>query len=195
MPPKLVANGQDWTGNPDNTNAVKLVDANQSALGNYVKNAGVYKCPADKYQSPMNPGPRVMSISGNSFLGGISVQVQNPNSYSRTYPPKGFLKVTQLTKPGPALTFVTLDEHPDSIDDAVFHSIGGLNPPAAQFRNVPASYHYGGGCNFSFADGHSEIHKWQEQTTKIPVSYVKIGNVTVPGSRDYLWINDRLPWE
>jgi hypothetical protein len=88
-----------------------------------------------------------------------------------------------------------LDEHPDSIDDAVFHSLGGYSIQNAQWRNVPASYHDGGGANFSFAEGHSEIHKWRDPRTNIPVKYTEIGNIKVPGSKDYVWLNDRLPYE
>ena len=194
MPAKIVSNGVDWTANPDNTNFMKLIDPAESSLGDYVKSAGVYKCPADRYKSPANPGPRVLSLSANAFLGGISVTVYNQIP-GRTYPKKGFKRLSQLVKPGPANTFVTLDEHPDSIDDAVFHSVGGANLATAILRNVPASYHYGGGANLSFADGHSEIHKWKDQRTKLPVTFQVQRNVAVRGSVDYEWINDRLPWE
>ena len=193
MPPKLVANGVDWGMNPDNTTAWKLVDPQQSLLGAYVQQPGVYKCPADTV--PSDNGPRVLSIAGNAFLGGISVTVYNPNPYDRIYPERGFTKVTQLVKPGPAMTFVTLDEHPGSIDDAVFHSVAGATLATAVFRNLPASYHAGGGANFSFADGHSEVHKWTHPGTKRPVvKGVVERNVPARGNPDYLWLNDRLPY-
>jgi len=193
MPPKIVGNGVDWFVNPDNTNAMKLIDPEYSLLAPYVRQPGVYKCPADTV--PSENGPRVLSISGNAFLGGISVTVINPNVYGRIYPERGFTKVTQLIKPGPAMTFVTLDEHPGSIDDAVFHSVGGADLATAVFRNLPASYHSGGGANFSFADGHSEIHKWTHPGTKRLVVPGQIErNVPARGNQDYLWLNDRLPY-
>lgn len=197
MPAKIVGNsGVNWFTAPDNTNSAKLIDPAQSELANYVKNPGVYKCPADII--PSDNGPRVLSIAANAFLGGISVNVANPSQIpGRTYPSKGFRKLIQLTAPGPADTFVTLDEHPGSIDDAVFHTNAGYdyNTTGASFRNLPASYHYGGGCNFSFADGHSAIQKWKDARTKKPVSKgVVTSNFTVPGSVDYQWLNDHIPY-
>src|SRR5262245_11052603 len=73
MPDKIVGNGADWTANAANTNAFMLIDPNQSELGNYVRNAGVYKCCADKYLSSLQVGlgwdRRVLSVSANAFLG------------------------------------------------------------------------------------------------------------------------------
>ena len=44
-------------------------------------------------------------------------------------------------------------------------------PSAARYIDMPASYH-NGACGFSFADGHSEIHKWLgSKIGKAPVSY------------------------
>jgi prepilin-type N-terminal cleavage/methylation domain-containing protein/prepilin-type processing-associated H-X9-DG protein len=192
MPPKIYPNAAGW-GSTDNTNTVLLLDRQQSGLGPYMKSTLVYKCPADRFPDP-TMGKRLFSLSANAFLGGISVTVVNQVP-GRTYNPKGVTKIAALQKPGPAMTFVSLDEHPDSIDDAVFHSIGGANIANAQFRNVPASYHWGGGANFSFVDGHSEIHKWRDNRTIIPVKYIHIGNLMVPGSKDYEWLNDRLPYE
>ena len=194
IPPKIFANGIDWTSNPDSTNAALLIDPNSSSLAVFVRAPGVYKCPSDKYNHLTYKVPRVFSISANAFLGANTVTVMNQIP-DRTYLPKGFEKLSQLVKPGPVNTFVTLDEHPDSIDDSVFHSIGGLALANAEFRNVPASLHYGGGCNVSFADGHSEIHKWKDPRTRPPVTYTKLGNLTVPGDQDYVWINDRLPYQ
>jgi prepilin-type N-terminal cleavage/methylation domain-containing protein/prepilin-type processing-associated H-X9-DG protein len=199
MPPKIVGNGADWTAASYNTNWFMLVDPNQSLLAAYVKSPGVYKCPADKYQSPANPGPRVMSISANAHLGGISVTVKNPaDQPERVYSAKGVTKLTNLRYPGPAMTFVVLDEHPDSIDDAVFHSAGGYSRANALIRNIPASYHYGGGGNISYADGHSEIKKWKDPRTKPPVLLTKqpaSSPQPSPGNEDMEWINDRLPYQ
>jgi prepilin-type processing-associated H-X9-DG protein len=38
---------------------------------------------------------------------------------------------------------------------------------SAQIIDMPASFH-NGACGFSFADGHSEIHKWLGSTIKPP---------------------------
>jgi prepilin-type N-terminal cleavage/methylation domain-containing protein/prepilin-type processing-associated H-X9-DG protein len=194
MPRRLVGNQIGWGALPDNIDKSKLVNPADSDLGEYIKNPDVYKCPADLV--PSANGDRVLSISGNAFLGGTSVEVET-STPNREYPPKGFNKVTQLQHPGPADTFVTLDEHPGSIDDALFHSVAGCNAGTARFRNLPASYHYGGGCNFSFADGHSEIHKWLEPETKRPVVQgVVERNVKCDRNRlrDYEWLNDHIPY-
>lgn len=198
---KLVANakpvegGMDWTANPDNTNVSKLLDPDQSLMAVYVKSVGVWKCPADKYQSGANPGPRVRSLSMNASLGG-SPRLENQIP-DRTY--FAAKKMAELTRPGPALIFVTLDEHPDSINDSVFHVIEGHLPTTAAWRDLPASYHYGGGCNFSFADGHSEIKKWKDPRTILPVKmqakwWAPSGDYAVRSSADYIWVNDRCPY-
>jgi len=198
MPTKLYANGAFW-GDPDNTNAAKLLDPNQSQLAAYVKSSEVYKCPADRYPDPQT-GTRLFSISANAFLSGVSVTVATPSQIpGRTYNPKGVLKVTSLNKPGAANVFVTLDEHPSSIDDALCHVTGGYSLPNGLIRNIPASYHYGGGANLSFADGHSEIKKWKDARTKPAVvvgSRLPVNSPQPsPGNEDLMWINDHLPYD
>ncbi len=201
MPNTIVANRISWGFEPGNTNSATLIDPNSSDLANFVKSPGVYKCPSDKV--PSQNGDRVLSISGNASLRSTTIEVNNQTpgrDYSTTpvsgNTGNGFAKYTQLNFPGPAMTFVTLDEHPGSIDDAIFHSVCGAPPTAPVFRNLPASYHYGGGANFSFADGHSEIHRWKENETKRPVVF-NVVEKYVPGKRngeDYTWLNDRLPY-
>jgi prepilin-type processing-associated H-X9-DG protein len=89
--------------------------------------------------------------------------------------------------PSPAMTWLTVDEHPDSINDAFF--IVGMN--ASQWGDLPASYH-NGACGFSFADGHAEIHKWLSATSKYPVKYAfSVRPFDAAGRLDYQWYKER----
>lgn len=189
-----VAGGMDWTANPDNTNTFNLIDPG-TPLGNYVKSYLVWKCPADNFKSAANPGPRVRSLSMNAALGN-KADVTPPQAPGRTYY-QTTTKLTELVKPGPAMVYAFLDEHPDSINDALFVMLTGRPPVAAEWRDLPASQHCGGG-NLSFVDGHSEIHKWLEKDGPIatvrPVMYINLPNITCRNSRDYAWMSDRMPY-
>jgi prepilin-type processing-associated H-X9-DG protein len=56
------------------------------------------------------------------------------------------------------MTWLTLDENPDNINDAFFIASSAQNNGA--WGDIPASYHNGAG-GFSFADGHAEVKKWK----------------------------------
>jgi prepilin-type N-terminal cleavage/methylation domain-containing protein len=147
--------------NPDNTNTLLLT---AGEIGPYVaKNTGVFKCPADVY--PSARGPRVRSISMNGFVG----DVLNINGKANMSPGwKRYLKTSDMTSPGPANTWVLLDECPDSMNDDFF---AVLMQSRAAWTDVPASTHNGAG-GFSFGDGHAEIKKWQDAETFSPVKRV-----------------------
>jgi prepilin-type N-terminal cleavage/methylation domain-containing protein/prepilin-type processing-associated H-X9-DG protein len=190
-----VAGGMSWDANPHNTNIFDLIDPT-TPLGNYVKSYLVWKCPADNYKSSANPGPRIRSLSMNAVLGN-GLGSLSPVPYpGRTYTKK-VTKLTEMVTPGPAMVYVFLDEHPDSINDALFQFIAGAPPVAATWQDLPASMHCGGG-NLSFADGHSEIHKWLEKDGSIatvrPVTYTDWPTTPCRNSRDYAWMNDRMPY-
>ena len=72
----------------------------------------------------------------------------------------------------PSKTWVFVDEHPDSINDAAFavQCQGADNKSSAQIIDYPASYH-NGSCGFAFAEGHSEIHKWRGSKIQPPARY------------------------
>jgi prepilin-type N-terminal cleavage/methylation domain-containing protein len=189
----------DWFGNPGNTNVSLLINEDNGALGLspmalYIRSAGVWKCPADRYQAPANPGPRVRSISMNGFVTGAGA-----GSVLGTYPGTRVFfsakKESELLRPSEV--FVALDEHPDSINDARFMFDPGATPPAYVWRDLPGSSHAGAG-GLSFADGHSEIKKWRETggtiATVRPVNYTAWNNTTVRASQDYAWMNDRMPY-
>jgi prepilin-type processing-associated H-X9-DG protein len=46
-------------------------------------------------------------------------------------------------------------------------------PAAYMFLDLPGNYH-NLGCGFSFADGHSEMKRWQAAPATIPVHYESI---------------------
>jgi prepilin-type processing-associated H-X9-DG protein len=134
----------------------------------------------------------------NAILVGSTITVAPEPMYplGRKYIDKAN-KTTVVMTPGPANVFVSVDEHPDSINDAVFHVVPGMTPGQYVWRDLPASYH-NGACGFSFADGHSEIKKWKDSRTLQPVHMVSkwwsTGNLPARDSVDIAWIVDRMPW-
>jgi len=145
-------------------------------LGPYnAKNVGVYKCPADRIPSAI--GPRVRSISMNCFVG-------NDDGYvTKNYPGyRCYLRDGDFTMPGPSMTWVFVDEHPDSINDCLFalNMVAATSwPNPSSWQDLPASYH-NNACGFCFADGHGEIHKWLNPQTLAPIQ--KTHPAGVPGA-------------
>jgi prepilin-type processing-associated H-X9-DG protein len=101
-------------------------------------------------------------------------------------------KISSLIQPPPTLTWVLVDEHPDSVNDAMLYVNPTMPLANAQWWDWPASYH-NGACGFSFADGHAEIHKWRDGRTLAPVRYISINGLSVRGSLDFLWMAERTP--
>lgn len=172
----------DWVaGTPTgaNTNSGYLQNG---ALGPYMaKSLGSYKCPADKILSTI--GPRNRSYAMSQWVGNWTDQGSLASTGYRV-----FTKLTHFTRPGPTKTWVLLDECPDSINDGYFT----LYMTSTAWDDVPASTH-NGACGFSFADGHSEIKKWLDAGTKLPVMKVTpcpayTRGLTSP--RDHLWMQE-----
>ena len=95
------------------------------------------------------------------------------------------MKVGQV--PRPSDTWLTVDEHPDSINDAFF--VAGLG--ATQWGDFPASYH-NRACGFSFADGHAEVHKWTSATSvyKVTTGGINGKPFDAAGKNDFKWYNE-----
>ena len=189
-------NFMDWTSSSKNTNIMGLIGPT-ALMANYIKQPASYKCPSDTYQSSANPGPRSRSVSMDGAIGDNSPQFGN-NYDGRTY--FEAKRASDLNTPGPAMIYVFLDEHADSIDDLLFMFNAGLNAPGSEmWRNLPASYHNGCG-SLSFADGHSEIHKWLVRSgvfsTVQPVKYTSAWwqAINVGTDADYEWMEDRMPY-
>ncbi len=181
-----VAGRLDFNGaNPDNTNTLFLTE---SPLYAYTRSIGVYKCPADKSQVKTAGGrfPRTRSLSMNCWVGDVERRAWGGQLQFRS-----IVKLSDLINPPPALTWIFIDEHEDSIDDGWFAVDMGDRGPSTIIANYPASYHNGAG-GLSFADGHAEIHKWTDPRTKVKVTktYIPL-NIPSPNNRDIAWLQDR----
>jgi prepilin-type N-terminal cleavage/methylation domain-containing protein len=184
-PGSWVEGKMEWGMSTDNTNTLKMLRA---ALGPYTRNAAVYKCPADTFLVSTPGGarmPRCRSIAMNAFLeGGAYKGSSNPGSYWygqwRRYD-----KFTDAVDPKPTELWMMVDEHPDSINDGWM--ITNVTDPK-NWTDLPGSLH-DGSCGFNFVDGHSEIKRWLDATTKQPVKQLDFaGLYCADGSRDIEWM-------
>ena len=185
----------DYTGGSPagaDTNIAYLVNEKYSALARYTVNAGIFKCPADRSAQFGSAGlPRVRSVSMNQAVGSGNDGTANGQG---PHLPKsnGWLVYTRETdiifSPPPAELWLTTDEHPDSINDSGF----AVSMEVAQWVDLPAPYH-NNATGFSFADGHAEIHKWQNPTGIPPVLYGPNGTgPTIPGGNpNVVWLQQR----
>jgi len=177
--------------NPDNTNTDFL--ASNIIAPYYARNVALFKCAADKYKclEGGQPMDRVRSCSMNGWIAGYT---QGDTDHSGTAPNAFYIYNTlnDIIRPSPSDLFVFVDEHPDSIDDAWI-----ITPAEGNWWwDLPASYH-DQACGISFADGHAEIHKWQDPSTLVPVQQRQYTGFTMPSvNQDLRWIfaHDTAPY-
>jgi len=184
-----VNNVMTWAGDTDNTNVAYVVNAKLSPYTG--KSKDIYKCAADKYvsseQRALGWNARTRSISMNAFVGDPGdLYVNGGTVLSPDY--KQFVKTSDIANP--TGIFVTLDEHPDSINDGCFWNAPDHN---TEWSDLPASYHNGAG-GFSFADGHAEIKRWKSPTTRLGVTmkgWFPGQKIADGKTADYDWVAQR----
>ena len=190
----------DWSTSTQNTNLQYLLNPQFAVLASFFGNAkNIYKCPADNYasaaQRTLGWDSRCRSMSGNIYVGRgngwATGSWGNPGGPNNLAIYKGASKAGDLTVPGPSQSWVYMDEHPDSINDA-----GAFAPDSANnIPDAPATYH-GNAAGFSFADGHSEIHKWRGTAMRAlkSVSFNARNNFpAVTGDPDLYWYSFVTP--
>jgi prepilin-type N-terminal cleavage/methylation domain len=184
-PLNWVNNVMSWGLDSDNTNTATLTGA---GLGPFVSQAtAIYRCPSDHVvsaaQSAAGWDGRIRSYSMNAMVGNAGdfstngFNINNPDYVQ-------FFKITQI--PQPTEIFVFLDEHPDSINDGYFLE----RDYYPEWHDLPASYHNGSAA-FSFADGHSSLHRWTQSATSCP-PLPDTANLPIPvpsnGKDDLEWV-------
>ncbi len=174
----------------------------KSLLWPYCGNSvGIWHCPADTSFGINNLGQRVNRVRSVTMSNWVGGNGNSPETGYKGYwglsSPKSvvYRKSTQMNHPGPAMTFVLLDERQDSINDGYFVTEMDGYPNAATTKIVdyPASYH-NKAAGFSFADGHSEIHKWRDARTYPPIQTGLPLNVPSPNNQDVTWMRDRCSY-
>lgn len=162
----------------------ELTDPLGTALTSYVPNPKVYHCPADTYVDiyaghqvhvrsySMNSavgtvwnssstytsgGPALGSAVGGGWLPGA-----NYNASQTTWLTYG--KISSFIRPGPANTWVVMDESPVTINDGSLAISAYAAAGATYLIDYPAGNH-ANGAGIAFADGHSITHKWLDPRT------------------------------
>ncbi len=155
------------------------------ALYHSVNTLDVYHCPTDysyyKFGTISITHPR--SYSMNCWLSPIKGHEWTGTGSGGT---RNFYKDTAMLSPGPATTYVFIDENEYEINDGFFVS----DPSQGNYWQDVPSMRHGNACGISFADGHSEIKRWRD--TKIMNYMEKTGQVTGdPNSDDAAWLQQR----
>jgi prepilin-type N-terminal cleavage/methylation domain-containing protein/prepilin-type processing-associated H-X9-DG protein len=202
--------GQAGRGGGQEFNSDILRNPTNSPLANYVGSSiEIWKCPADKrvgnYQGTdaskrglKVPAARTFAMSqavgtvcpsypnghsGRPTLATHGPWLDNNHGHTRGTRWLTYGKESDFTAPGPAMTWVLIDEDAGSLNDGGF-AVGMQNP---EWIDFPGTYH-NNACGFAFADGHSEIHKWKDGRTKMGSNNSRR---PVPGSVDWVWISER----
>jgi len=157
--PNWVTGTLDFTANnPVNWDVNN--DLTKSPVYPYVKSTKVWLCPGDKSTAIHNGAavPRVRSISMSQVFGNGEWLNDGPNSAQTVY--RTYAKLTAVVRP--VNTWVTIDEHPNSINDAQFAVVcaNATSATGCKIVDYPAPFH-NGGAGLSFADGHAEVHKFK----------------------------------
>ncbi len=199
-------NGRSWIDgylnfDPSNrSNWDPAQDIEKSPVWEYSGRAlRIWKCPGDKSQVQVGNDlrPRVRSYSMNEFIGSPPFIVSG-GTRRRADEFQVYRKLSAFNDPGPASTFVLLDMREDSINT------GGFGVNMAGFPNqpelhgfigfdYPASYHNESGA-LSFADGHSELKRWQDPRTKPPLEkgkWMALNDENTPNNPDVRWLQEK----
>lgn len=190
---------------PGATNTLLLTEPRNNVLAKYAPGPKLYKCPADPAMHNAGgkrvPGVRSFAMnqavgtvcpgfkSGSGHSGVPSVPTDGPwldgaHGHKSGRPFRTFGKESDFVDA--AQTWVIIDEHHESINDAGFgHPGPGIT---SRWVDFPAIYHNGAG-GLSFADGHAEIKKWKGLT--YPRTGTPPNTVTAANRADHIWLSER----
>jgi prepilin-type processing-associated H-X9-DG protein len=160
----------------------------------YLNSREVFHCPADlaglEYQGRIVLRNR--SYSMNAFMG--DTQRRWTKSHADVY--RTVRKLSDLTTPGPTAIYILLDEHENSINDSHFFPFNNLRTYDPRWLDAPSGRH-GDAAGMTFADGHSAIHKWSSDLSRVK----RQGGVVVPNNirflpnateGDHAWFRDHI---
>jgi type II secretory pathway pseudopilin PulG len=168
---------------PDQSTNASLMLA--GTLGKYLGNSvGAYKCPGDK-------SPNVRSYSLNGNLGfDVSSGANSWNATDGTY--QQFKKLVNIGYPTKIITFI--DENRIIMNDGNFvlrpDGSSPMLPGLWKVGNLPAIYH-SNASGLSFADGHSDIKKWNDRVLELDRQKPTGNDNPGLGKSDAGWLAER----
>ena len=173
IPPNYLGDTNAWIGGnvASLPGATNQLDIKNGRLFPYNGSLKIYQCPSD--QLALKSGARTLTVTrvrsySLSGMMGINTDFAITSVHPGIPENKRF---SDVNNPGPsqAMFFVDEQAHTDlartelnSIDDGYF---AVDSHQSSQWRNPPATRHGNGGV-LSFSDGHSELWRWFEPTTK-----------------------------
>ena len=208
-------NGREWSGmgpgggsapgwldlpvDNDGELLVELTTQKYSPLWNFMSSKDAWRAPGDRSTGVVKAGaqkgqrlPRVRSYSMNNWMGAGGAWGNSGPGW------RSYSKIGNIDEPSNRFVFV--DEREDSINDGYFvvdmmgYQGTGVLAKSGTVVDFPAAY-YGGGCHFTFADGHSEIKTWRSEQFRRPVRIGTEIALNVPAMKgtlpDLLWMQDR----
>jgi type II secretory pathway pseudopilin PulG len=139
------------------TNIDYLINPKHALFAPYVASAKVYRCPADQSEVNIDGAmyPKVRSYALNSYIGWVRSSLNN-NSLDYQW----FMKASHLNlgKPAEILSFV------DTAPGFVCHPGFVVVEDMGLYYHMPSAQHDRGG-SVTFADGHTDYHRWTEPAT------------------------------
>jgi prepilin-type N-terminal cleavage/methylation domain-containing protein/prepilin-type processing-associated H-X9-DG protein len=168
----------------------QLVQA--GALFSYVPNLGVYHCASDdsSWNLVVKTYPRPRSYAMNCYLAPIinpALNLYGSWTSVGSMGTRNFFKETDMLAPGPCDTYVFIDESQFSINDGFFVS----DPTQGNYWQDVPSVRHGGACGLSYADGHSEVKRFNDGALfsyNIKSPHSINGS---PGATDAAWLQRR----
>jgi prepilin-type N-terminal cleavage/methylation domain-containing protein len=174
--------------------------------------AGIFKCPGDRSTVVPSSGPfagrrvpRVRSMGMSIWFGGfggtLDPEILDTPPGVSSPPWRLYRRLNDLVDPGPSMTVLFWDQREDTVDLGNFFIAMSGWPDAPQLTRwsfeFPAFYH-GRAGGLSFADGHSEIRRWQDPRSMPPImkdrSLPTDGSIVAnvqPNNRDIIWLQER----
>lgn len=187
--PSWCTDWMDWTLAESNTNVSYLLDPAYSLFAPYIGNqAAIFKCPTDQYLSAPQRSAgwagRVRSVSMDGQVG------DGAKFFSFWYA----RKMADLVNPGPANSWLMMDENADCIDDMVFYSDPSPTNGTGTYIEIPGSDH-DGACGVVYTDGHADLHKWVTSATLHKIIYCTppYDLLTVTLNNDLAWMAQHTP--
>ena len=191
--------GSNWVGGTVTdpliaSDASVLTNRSRAALGGYVSDPAVFRCPADTstVQARGARTPRNRSYAMNCAVGTSSDGVRptdgawldNAHGHTANSVWRTFGRMSDIVDPSPSKLFVLIDEDETSLNDGSF----GMGMKSSEWIDFPATRH-SQGASVGFADGSVMMKRWTDPRTI--VQGIALTRRLVPGSPDVRWLQDR----